>query len=98
MSRHTTSYTTDPVYRARQEVRNRLQRLQEEARTTAGTVNVFGGNELEQQMWEAVHEMVGSMIQTLNTANEVERQNKTRAASATRMANASGYDLKGGRP
>lgn len=93
MSRHTTGFTTDPVYRARQEIRNRLQRLQEEAKTTAKTVNAFGGNDVDQAMWEMVDQMAGSMVESLNTANEIERQNKTQAASATRMANAVGYDL-----
>lgn len=83
MSRHTTSFTADPVYRARQEIRNRLQRLQEEARTTVDCMASFGET-AETAMWRQVVAQTDGMVQAINTANEIERVNKTEAASAAR--------------
>ena len=94
MSRYTTGFTTDPVLRARQELRNRLERIRDEAQVTAGCVGEFPGNEPEQAMWETLAAMCDGYISGINEINEAERRNKTRAASAARFENATiGHDL-----
>ena len=94
MSRHTTSFTTDPVYRARQELRNRLERIREEAHTTAACVGEFPGNETEQAMWVALDALCEGYINGINMLNEAERLNKTEAASAARRPDREvGWDL-----
>lgn len=85
MSRHTTSFTADPVYRARQEIRNRLQRLQEEAQTTVDCMSSFGET-AETEMWRQVIVQTGGMVDAINTANQIEQSNKTAAASAARRS------------
>lgn len=85
MSRHTTSFTTDPMYRARNELRNRLERIRGEAQTTAQCVGEFPGNEVEKQMWQNVDALCEGYINGLVSLNEVDRQNKTTAASAARF-------------
>lgn len=85
MSRHTTSFTADPVYRARQEIRNRLQRLQDEAQTTYNCMAAFGET-AETAMWKQVVVQTGGMVEAINTANEIERRSKVAAASAARRA------------
>lgn len=83
MGRSTTTFTTDPVYRARQEIRDRLQRLQQEAQTTADCMGEFGDTP-EVQMWREVVLLAAGMVCGLESVNEVERANKTAAASAVR--------------
>lgn len=85
MSRHTTTFTADPVYRARQEIRNRLERLQQEARTTHGCM-VGYGRTAETDMWGQVVQQTGAMIEALDTASEIERRAKAEKASAGRRA------------
>jgi hypothetical protein len=83
MSRHTTTYTTDPRYRARNEIRNRLERLQQEAQVTADCMAEFGDTP-EVQMWREVVTLSQGLINGLESINETERQAKTQAANAAR--------------
>lgn len=76
MSRHTTVFTTNPVYRARNELRNRLERVAEEARVTASCVGSFSGNESEQAMWSALDDLCQGMIHGLEAANEIDRASR----------------------
>jgi len=84
-NRHTTAFTTDPVYRARNEIRNRLERLQDEARVTANALGAFDADSADARMWRLVEQMSGGMVESLSATNQVERQNKTAAASAARL-------------
>lgn len=93
MSRHTTSFTTDPMYRARNELRNRLERIRGEAQTTAGCIGEFPGNEVEQAMWVALDNLCEGMIDGLTAVNEMERANRSAAPRPT--GHQVGHELAG---
>lgn len=95
MSRHTTSFTTDPMYRARNELRNRLERIRGEAQTTASCIGEFPGNEVEKAMWDALDSLCEGMINGLTTVNEMERANRIEAAAQRPTGHQVGYDLAG---
>lgn len=84
MSRHTTSFTTDPIYRARMELHDRLGRIRDEAVTTASAMEAFPGNESEAEMWQVLEALCQGYINGIDAINEAERQNKHQAASAAR--------------
>lgn len=95
MSRHTTSFTTDPMYRARNELRNRLERIRGEAQTTAACVGEFPGNEIEQKMWQNVDALCEGFINGLTAINEMERANRAEADAQRPTGHQVGYELAG---
>lgn len=88
MSRHTTGHTTNPVYRARNEIRDRLQRLAEEARTTASSFGTFEMPDTE--MWRLVDQMASGMADALEMSNYVDRELVDQRRQDTRRA---GHEL-----
>jgi len=91
MSRHTTGHTTNPTYRARNEIRDRLQRLAEEARATATSFSTFEMPDTE--MWNLVDKMASGMADSLDTANQIDQENADRVRQDARQSSAVGYEL-----
>lgn len=83
MSRHTTLFTTDPVYRARQEIRNRLQRLGDEARTTAKCFEEADMGS-ESRMWNEVADQVADLVRGLESRNKEDLDAKVGRREALR--------------
>lgn len=77
MSRHTTSFTTHPRYRAAKEVRNRLERIREEAQTTADCFQSVDAREY--QMWREVVSEAEELIGRIDAVIEGMRTSKGRS-------------------